>query len=116
MAHNTTASPPFGSLAPSSSAPAPLSPPLTESPGPSAKTSPATSPLQPHPLRHAREHRRRHIHRIQSENDVVSREIQIPRNTYRAVIEVYVSAHGDDEFWYSNPPDYYIERNEVGSY
>ncbi|KAG6436609.1 hypothetical protein SASPL_101510 [Salvia splendens] len=49
--------------------------------------------------------------RIQSENDAVSREIQIPSNTYRAVIEVYVSAHGDDEFWYSNPPDYYIERN-----
>ncbi|KAL1544792.1 peptide-N4-(N-acetyl-beta-glucosaminyl)asparagine amidase A-like [Salvia divinorum] len=49
--------------------------------------------------------------RFQSENDAVYREIQIPSNTYRAVIEVYVSAHGDDEFWYSNPPDYYIERN-----
>ncbi|XP_042059747.1 peptide-N4-(N-acetyl-beta-glucosaminyl)asparagine amidase A-like [Salvia splendens] len=54
--------------------------------------------------------------RIQSENDVVSREIQIPSNTCRAVIKVYVSAHGDDEFWYSNPSDYYIERNGVGSY
>ncbi|XP_041995988.1 peptide-N4-(N-acetyl-beta-glucosaminyl)asparagine amidase A-like [Salvia splendens] len=54
--------------------------------------------------------------RIQSENDAVSREIQIPSNTYKAVIEVYVSAHGDDGFWYSNPPDYYIERNGVGSY
>ncbi|XP_042033631.1 peptide-N4-(N-acetyl-beta-glucosaminyl)asparagine amidase A-like [Salvia splendens] len=46
--------------------------------------------------------------RIQSENDTVSSEIQIPSNTYRAVIGVYISAHDDDEFWYSNPPDYYI--------
>ncbi|KAK8926333.1 hypothetical protein KSP39_PZI018534 [Platanthera zijinensis] len=27
----------------------------------------------------------------------------IPNNTYRAVVEVYVSHHGDDEYWYSNP-------------
>lgn len=49
--------------------------------------------------------------RIQSENDAVYQGIRIPNNTYRAVIEVYVSAHGNDEFWYTNPPDYYIESN-----
>lgn len=49
--------------------------------------------------------------RIQSENDAVYQGIKIPPNTYRAVIEVYVSAHGNDEFWYTNPPDFYIESN-----
>ncbi|KAH6802269.1 hypothetical protein C2S51_033715 [Perilla frutescens var. frutescens] len=49
--------------------------------------------------------------RINSESDAVYQGIQIPPNTYRAVIEVYVSAHGDDEFWYTNPPDFYIESN-----
>lgn len=29
--------------------------------------------------------------------------IQIPTNTYRAVLELFVSYHGDDEFWYNNP-------------
>ncbi|KAK4433351.1 Peptide-N4-(N-acetyl-beta-glucosaminyl)asparagine amidase A [Sesamum alatum] len=49
--------------------------------------------------------------RIESESDAVYQGIQIPLNTYRAVIEVYVSFHGNDEFWYSNPPDSYIEMN-----
>lgn len=49
--------------------------------------------------------------RIKSENDVHFKEVVIPLNCYRAVIEVYVSFHGDDEFWYSNPPDEYIEKN-----
>ncbi|KAL3834817.1 hypothetical protein ACJIZ3_009553 [Penstemon smallii] len=51
--------------------------------------------------------------RIERESDVVYQGIQIPLNTYRAVIEVYVSSHGNDEFWYSNPPDSYIEMNRL---
>lgn len=45
--------------------------------------------------------------------DVHSRSIVIPRNAYRAVLEVYVSHHWNDEFWYSNPPDSYIEKNNL---
>lgn len=51
--------------------------------------------------------------RIECENDVHSKGIQIPPNTYKAVIEIYVSFHGNDEFWYSNPPDSYIETNNL---
>ncbi|XP_010257133.1 PREDICTED: peptide-N4-(N-acetyl-beta-glucosaminyl)asparagine amidase A-like [Nelumbo nucifera] len=51
--------------------------------------------------------------RIQNEADVHSTEIQIPLNTYRAVLEIYVSFHGNDEFWYSNPPDSYIKLNNL---
>lgn len=49
--------------------------------------------------------------RIESENDVHYKGVDIPKNAYKAVIEIYVSFHGNDEFWYSNPPDSYIERN-----
>ncbi|KAG8380854.1 hypothetical protein BUALT_Bualt06G0059800 [Buddleja alternifolia] len=51
--------------------------------------------------------------RIERETDAVFQGVQIPLNTYRAVIEVYVSFHGNDEFWYSNPPDAYIEMNKL---
>ncbi|CAA0836628.1 Peptide-N4-(N-acetyl-beta-glucosaminyl)asparagineamidase A protein [Striga hermonthica] len=51
--------------------------------------------------------------KIEKELDAVYHGVQIPLNTYRAVIEVYVSFHGDDEFWYSNPPDSYIETNNL---
>ncbi|KAJ4970859.1 hypothetical protein NE237_003958 [Protea cynaroides] len=51
--------------------------------------------------------------RIQNESDVHSKLIQIPLNTYRAVLEIYVSFHGNDEFWYSNPPDSYIKQNNL---
>lgn len=47
--------------------------------------------------------------RIQNESDVHSRAVRIPRNAYRAVVEIYVSFHGNDEFWYSNPPDSYLK-------
>ncbi|KAK6135781.1 hypothetical protein DH2020_030476 [Rehmannia glutinosa] len=50
---------------------------------------------------------------IKSELDAIYHGIQIPLNTYRAVIEVYVSFHGNDEFWYTNPPDSYIETNNL---
>ena len=50
--------------------------------------------------------------RIESE-DVQSKSIRIPRNTYRAVLELYVSFHGNDEFWYSNPATSYIKTNNL---
>ncbi|XP_073017258.1 peptide-N4-(N-acetyl-beta-glucosaminyl)asparagine amidase A-like [Primulina eburnea] len=53
--------------------------------------------------------------RIESESDVQHQSISIPLNTYRAVIEVYCSFHGNDEFWYSNPPDSYIDINGLGT-
>ncbi|MCL7044919.1 hypothetical protein MKW94_022214 [Papaver nudicaule] len=51
--------------------------------------------------------------RIQNASDVHSKTIQIPQNTKKAVLEVYVSFHGNDEFWYSNPPNSYIEQNNL---
>lgn len=50
---------------------------------------------------------------IQNSTDVQSKEIAVPMNAYRAVIEVYVSPHQNDEFWYGNPPNEYIERNNI---
>ncbi|KAF8719851.1 hypothetical protein HU200_024610 [Digitaria exilis] len=43
--------------------------------------------------------------RIQNSTDSRSKLVTIPSNTYRAVLEVFVSPHSNDEFWYSNPPD-----------
>lgn len=51
--------------------------------------------------------------RIESESDFHAKQIQIPRNTRRAVLELYVSFHGNDEFWYSNPPSLYITANNL---
>ncbi|KAG5533541.1 hypothetical protein RHGRI_027658 [Rhododendron griersonianum] len=51
--------------------------------------------------------------RIESESGVESKGIQIPLNTCKAVLEIYVSFHGNDEFWYSNPPDSYIKMNNL---
>lgn len=51
--------------------------------------------------------------RFESESATHSRRISIPRNTKRAVLELYISYHGNDEFWYSNPPDSYIRANNL---
>ncbi|XP_010937925.3 peptide-N4-(N-acetyl-beta-glucosaminyl)asparagine amidase A [Elaeis guineensis] len=40
---------------------------------------------------------------VQNETDIQSATVVVPNNTYRAVLEVYVSHHGDDEYWYANP-------------
>ncbi|KAG1371529.1 peptide-N4-(N-acetyl-beta-glucosaminyl)asparagine amidase A [Cocos nucifera] len=40
---------------------------------------------------------------INNETHVKSTSITIPKNTYHAVLEIFVSYHGDDEFWYTNP-------------
>ncbi|KAJ4980495.1 hypothetical protein NE237_031332 [Protea cynaroides] len=50
---------------------------------------------------------------IENSTDVQKKEFKIPQNSYRAVLEVYVSFHSDDEFWYTNPPNEYIEANNL---
>ncbi|RLN23827.1 hypothetical protein C2845_PM07G38340 [Panicum miliaceum] len=45
-------------------------------------------------------------YQIQSATDVQSTSVALPSNTYRAVLELYVSSHGDDESWYTNQPGY----------
>ncbi|KAK4343578.1 hypothetical protein RND71_036672 [Anisodus tanguticus] len=51
--------------------------------------------------------------RIESDSGLYGKRVIIPRNTYKAVMEIYVSFHGNDEFWYSNPPDSYIQMNNL---
>ena len=53
--------------------------------------------------------------RIQNSSDSRSTPVTIPTSTYRAVLEVFVSPHSNDEFWYSNPPDLYIEKNNLST-
>uniref|UniRef100_A0A803QGZ9 Peptide N-acetyl-beta-D-glucosaminyl asparaginase amidase A N-terminal domain-containing protein n=1 Tax=Cannabis sativa TaxID=3483 RepID=A0A803QGZ9_CANSA len=48
---------------------------------------------------------------IKNSMDTQLKEFKIPQNTYRAVLEVYVSFHENDEFWYSNLPNDYIAEN-----
>uniref|UniRef100_A0ACD5VW08 Uncharacterized protein n=1 Tax=Avena sativa TaxID=4498 RepID=A0ACD5VW08_AVESA len=42
---------------------------------------------------------------VQNSTDVESTRVAVPPNAYRAVLEVYVSSHYADEFWYMNTPD-----------
>lgn len=53
--------------------------------------------------------------RVESEKDSHSTRIRIPKNTHRAVLELCVSFHGNDEFWYSNPPNSYITTNGLAT-
>ncbi|XP_027170727.1 peptide-N4-(N-acetyl-beta-glucosaminyl)asparagine amidase A [Coffea eugenioides] len=53
---------------------------------------------------------------IQNSTDVESKEFRIPPNVYRAVLEVYVSFHENDEFWYGNFPNEYIAANNLTGY
>ncbi|XP_020578167.1 peptide-N4-(N-acetyl-beta-glucosaminyl)asparagine amidase A-like [Phalaenopsis equestris] len=41
--------------------------------------------------------------RINNETHIQTSPIALPMNAYRAVLEIFVSYHGDDEFWYTNP-------------
>ncbi|KAG0476934.1 hypothetical protein HPP92_013321 [Vanilla planifolia] len=41
--------------------------------------------------------------RINNETHTENAAIALPINAYRAILEVFVSYHGDDEFWYTNP-------------
>lgn len=52
--------------------------------------------------------------RIQNATDIHSKIVDsIPSNTHKALLEIYVSFHSYDEFWYSNPPDSYILQNNL---
>ncbi|XP_020271561.1 peptide-N4-(N-acetyl-beta-glucosaminyl)asparagine amidase A-like [Asparagus officinalis] len=53
--------------------------------------------------------------KVTNESDVQVAKITVPRNTYRAVLEVYVSHHDDDEYWYSNPLRTTTLAGHVGS-
>ncbi|KAI4333568.1 hypothetical protein L6164_018356 [Bauhinia variegata] len=50
---------------------------------------------------------------IQNSNDTEVKQFKIPQNAYRAVLEVYVSFHENDEFWYTNPPNDYLAANNI---
>ncbi|XP_009116572.1 peptide-N4-(N-acetyl-beta-glucosaminyl)asparagine amidase A [Brassica rapa] len=43
------------------------------------------------------------------------KEVVIPRNVYKAVLEVYVSFHEKDEFWYGNLYNDYVTANNLSS-
>ncbi|KAH0887792.1 hypothetical protein HID58_050221, partial [Brassica napus] len=51
---------------------------------------------------------------IENAEESYSNRIQLPLNTRKIVLELYVSSHGNDEFWYSNPPGF-VYRNEQAS-
>ncbi|KAF0922933.1 hypothetical protein E2562_002170 [Oryza meyeriana var. granulata] len=51
--------------------------------------------------------------RIQNASDSRSKFVTIPSSSYRAVLEVFVSPHSNDVYWYSNPPDIYIKENNL---
>ncbi|OMO98023.1 Peptide-N4-(N-acetyl-beta-glucosaminyl)asparagine amidase A [Corchorus capsularis] len=51
------------------------------------------------------------LYEIQNAADVKEQEFEIPQNVYRAVLQIYVSFHENDEFWYGNPPNDYITAN-----
>lgn len=53
---------------------------------------------------------------LTSENDTASATFNPPKNIYRAVLEICVSFHGNDEFWYTNPPNDYLEANGLSGY
>ncbi|KAM7251297.1 hypothetical protein ACFE04_023180 [Oxalis oulophora] len=53
---------------------------------------------------------------IENSTEIQVKEFQIPSNVYRAVLEVYVSFHENDEFWYGNVPNDYITVNNLTGY
>ncbi|CAI9088805.1 OLC1v1023242C1 [Oldenlandia corymbosa var. corymbosa] len=50
---------------------------------------------------------------IQNSTDVKSKKFKIPQNAYRAMLEVYVSFHENDESWYTNFYNEYIATNNL---
>ncbi|KAK9074174.1 hypothetical protein SSX86_006771 [Deinandra increscens subsp. villosa] len=53
---------------------------------------------------------------IENSTDVKSKQFTVPRNAYRAVLEVYVSFHENDEFWPTNVPNEYVSDNNLTGY
>ncbi|KAI5070083.1 hypothetical protein GOP47_0014426 [Adiantum capillus-veneris] len=54
-----------------------------------------------------------HWFHITNDSYSPSKSFSVPANVHKAVLEVYVSFHGDDEFWYTNPSNEYIRRNNL---
>ncbi|KAM0953178.1 putative peptide-N(4)-(N-acetyl-beta-glucosaminyl)asparagine amidase [Dioscorea sansibarensis] len=54
--------------------------------------------------------------RINNESHVPVSSIAIPRNTYRAVLEIFASHHSDDEFWYTKPFRSTYSQNKAGNH
>ncbi|XP_073144469.1 peptide-N4-(N-acetyl-beta-glucosaminyl)asparagine amidase A [Henckelia pumila] len=50
---------------------------------------------------------------IENSKDLKGEEFKIPPNVYRAVLEVYVSFHENDEFWFGNYPNEYVYANNL---
>ncbi|XP_065861960.1 peptide-N4-(N-acetyl-beta-glucosaminyl)asparagine amidase A-like [Euphorbia lathyris] len=50
---------------------------------------------------------------IENNTQTQLKEFQIPQNVYRVVLEVYVSFHENDEFWFANYPNDYIIANNL---
>ncbi|PWA46182.1 peptide-N4-(N-acetyl-beta-glucosaminyl)asparagine amidase A [Artemisia annua] len=51
--------------------------------------------------------------RIENESDVKKTNVSIDERTYKAVLELYISSHGEEEFWYLTPPDSYTKLNNL---
>ncbi|KAH7843696.1 hypothetical protein Vadar_019708 [Vaccinium darrowii] len=54
--------------------------------------------------------------RIDNSDDAESKKFMVPQNAYRAVLEVYVSFHENDEFWYINLPNNLSNSHENGAF
>ncbi|KAJ0669898.1 putative peptide-N(4)-(N-acetyl-beta-glucosaminyl)asparagine amidase [Helianthus annuus] len=53
---------------------------------------------------------------IENSTDVEVKEFRVPQNVYRAVLEVYVSFHENDEFWPTNVVNEYVLDNNLTGY
>ncbi|KAL4325624.1 hypothetical protein GQ457_11G013820 [Hibiscus cannabinus] len=50
---------------------------------------------------------------VRDSNNTKSKQFRVPPNVYRAVLEVYISFHENDEFWYGNYQNDYIADNDL---
>ncbi|KAM3290029.1 hypothetical protein P3S67_018318 [Capsicum chacoense] len=50
---------------------------------------------------------------IENSTDVKSKDFKIPQNVYRALFEVYVSFHENDETWYGKSVNVYVSLNNL---
>ncbi|KAJ0511543.1 putative peptide-N(4)-(N-acetyl-beta-glucosaminyl)asparagine amidase [Helianthus annuus] len=53
--------------------------------------------------------------RNEDEFDVKTQKVKLSNKTYKAVLELYEYFHGNDEFWYMNPSDSYVETNHLST-
>ncbi|PHU29039.1 Peptide-N4-(N-acetyl-beta-glucosaminyl)asparagine amidase A [Capsicum chinense] len=52
---------------------------------------------------------------IENSTDVKTKDFKIPQNMYRALLEVYVSFHENDESWYGNSVNEYVSLNNLSA-